>query len=150
MREKEFIQTSMMMGHAILVPWLCALRTSCCVNSSAIDRADVMFSGDSVTLSLPVSKTDWQAKGCIRTWSYICDRSLPCPFHILQEDCRYLDSSGAPLFPDQAGGYWSKTGVVQTIRLAAQMAGMEVTDAEGGYRLSGQEQDFKRRRVWIQ
>lgn len=55
--------------------------------------------------------------------------------------CRLLDLQGhpsdAPLFPDQSGGYCSKAGVVQTSRLAAQMAGMEIKDADGGYRLSG-------------
>eukprot|EP00435_Cladocopium_sp_Y103_P032334 s1069_g8.t1 len=38
------------------------------LEASAVDRADVMFNDGSVTLSLPVPKTDWEAKGCKRTW----------------------------------------------------------------------------------
>eukprot|EP00435_Cladocopium_sp_Y103_P035473 s1409_g9.t1 len=111
------------------------------LEASAVDRSDVMFGEESVTLALPVSKTDWEAKGCSRTWSCICDRSLPCPFHILKEHCGQLDRQGRgadlPLFPDKHGNYCTKSGVVQTIRIAAQKTGMEVTDSEGGQRLSG-------------
>lgn len=111
------------------------------LEASAIDRDDVMFSSDSVTLSLPVSKTDWEAKGCTRSWSCLCDRGLPCPFHTLLQHCDLLDSQGyasdSPLFPSHGGGYCTKAGVVRMIRLAAQMAGMEMQSADGVYRLSG-------------
>eukprot|EP00435_Cladocopium_sp_Y103_P067914 s724_g30.t1 len=111
------------------------------LEASAVDRADVMFGDESVTLALPVSKTDWEAKGYSRTWSCICDRRLPCPFHILKEHCEQLDLEGRstenPLFPDRQGNYCTKAGVGQTIRIAAQRSGMEVTDPDGGHRLSG-------------
>ena len=39
--------------------------TSCYVNwkLQAVDRSDVTLNDGSVTISLPVSKTDWEAKG---------------------------------------------------------------------------------------
>lgn len=108
---------------------------------SALDRVDIWFNDGSVTLSLPVSKTDWQAKGCTRTWSCVCDRSIPCPFHVLRQHCEQLDAMqtqpDAPLFPDEFGNYCTKTGVVNTIRRAAHLAGMELQDSEGSHLLSG-------------
>lgn len=111
------------------------------LEASAVDRADVIFSEGAVTLSLPVSKTDWEAKGCKRTWSCVCDRELPCPYHILLRHCADLDAQevrpDSPLFPDSHGNYCTKIGVVNTIRKAAEMAGMQVCDSEGHHRLSG-------------
>ena len=111
------------------------------LEASSIDRGDITLHDSQVTLSLPVSKTDWEAKGCKRTWSCLCDRDLPCPFHILKSHCDSLDLHGialdAPLFPDSSGNYCSKAGVVATIRRAAELAGMTITDPSGGNLLSG-------------
>ena len=51
---------------------------------SAIDMEDVSFTESSITLSLPVSKVDWQAKGCRRTWSCVCSQGYHCPVHLLK------------------------------------------------------------------
>ena len=111
------------------------------LEASSIDRTDITFSEGSVTIALPVSKTDWQAKGCKRTWACICDRKLPCPYHVLRDHCNALSSEGfvsdGPLFPDQDGAYCTKAGVVETIRVASQRVGMSYKDADGNHRLSG-------------
>lgn len=111
------------------------------LEASAVDRSDVSFGYDSVTLSLPVSKTDWEAKGCKRTWSCVCDRNMPCPFHILRRHCEKLDRKNAdvdvPLFPDDAGSYCTEQGVVDTIRAASELAGQPAKDSSGNYILSG-------------
>ena len=111
------------------------------LEASAVDRADVIFSEGAVTLSLPVSKTNWEAKGYERTWLCVCDRELSCPYHILLRHCADLDAQevrpDSPLFPDSHGNYCTKIGVVNTIRKAAEMAGMQVCDSEGHHRLSG-------------
>ena len=73
------------------------------LEASAVDVQDVSFSANSVTLALPVSKTDWSAKGCRRTWSCLCDKSLTCPFHVLMRhvtDLRNSDMDSGPLFPN--------------------------------------------------
>ena len=51
---------------------------------SAIEMDDVAFTENSVAINLPVSKVDWSAKGCRRTWSCICDKGYPCPVHALK------------------------------------------------------------------
>ncbi len=111
------------------------------LEASAVDRSDVSFSTDSVTLCLPVSKTDWEAKGCKRTWSCICDRNMPCPFHVLRRHCEKLDRENiepdTPLFPDDSGSYCTKQGVVDTIRAASELAGKPAKDSSGNYILSG-------------
>lgn len=111
------------------------------LEASAVDRSDVSFGCDSVTLSLPVSKTDWEAKGCKRTWSCVCDRNMPCPFHVLRRHCDRLDSRNTgfdmPLFPDDTGSYCTKQGVIDTIRFASELAGQPSKDSSGNYILSG-------------
>ena len=111
------------------------------LEASAVDRNDIVFGDAEVTLSLPVSKTDWEAKGCRRTWACICDRQLICPFHVLKEHCLRLEKENfkldGPLFPDELGEYCTKAGVVETIRQAAQLAGMQTLDSDGQHRLSG-------------
>ena len=108
---------------------------------SAFDRSDVTLGSNEITLSLPVSKTDCEAKGCKRTWICICDRKLPCPFHVLKAHCELLDRQGAPLtsplFPDELGEYCAKQGVVDTIKEGARLTGMSIEDPTGNTRLSG-------------
>ena len=107
------------------------------LEASSIDRSDVVFGNTEVTLSLPVSKTGWEAKGCKRTWACVCDRNLPCPFHLLLEHCNELDRLGGlpsdPLFSDEDGNYCAKAGMVDTIRTAASLTGMQVQDGEGNF-----------------
>ena len=62
--------------HAVVVGTYFLLRE---LELSAIDMEDVTFTNDTVTLNLPVSKVDWQAKGCRRTWSCICNLGHHCP-----------------------------------------------------------------------
>lgn len=66
---------------------------------------------------------------------------MPCPFHILRRHCEKLDRKNAdvdvPLFPDDAGSYCTKQGVVDTIRAASELAGQPAKDSSGNYILSG-------------
>ena len=62
------------------------------LEASAIDVEDASFSDLKVTLHLPVSKTDWQAKGCSRSWTCACDTQLPCVFHILEAHVKEINS----------------------------------------------------------
>ena len=111
------------------------------LEASAVDLGDVSLAADSITLSLPISKTDWQAKGCRRTWGCLCSRNLICPFHILKDhwDCRI--QAGAlledPFFPAGRGGYCSKQGVVDTIRSAVDLSGGKSCDSHGMQLYSG-------------
>ena len=109
---------------------------------SAIELADITFSADSVSLHLPVSKTDWAAKGCTRTWACLCDRDLPCPFHILQGYVNRIKleeevDKSRPLFVSNGGSHCTKDGVVATIRWAADLAGQETVNMEGEQLISG-------------
>ena len=111
------------------------------LEASAVDVGDVSLSANSVTLSLPVSKTDWQAKGCRRTWSCLCSRSLICPFHVIKDHWNLRLQRGAlpedPLFPSCRGGYCSKQGVVDTIRGAVDLSGGNSKDPYGAPLYSG-------------
>ena len=92
---------------------------------SAIDMGDVTFTDGSVSINLPVSKVDWSAKGCRRSWSCICDKGYPCPVHILLKHDQDLRSTGkreGPWFPDRQGRYCTKEGVVETIRQAVMVS----------------------------
>ena len=109
---------------------------------SAIELTDITFSSDSVSLHLPVSKTDWAAKGCTRTWSCLCDRELPCPFHVLLNYVNRIKADNEvdmtrPLFVSNSGSHCTKEGVIATIRWAAQMAGQDIVTMEGEHLISG-------------
>ena len=76
------------------------------LEASAVDISDVSFGDSFVTLTLPVSKVDWAAKGCRRTWKCICHLDRPCPFHVLLGHFRLLEALGfkhGPFFPDRHG-----------------------------------------------
>ena len=117
------------------------------VEASAIDIADGAMSDNAVSLNLPISKVDWKAKGCTRTWSCVCDTPLPCPFHILEDHLVRLESfygrlkievdPGLPLFPDVRGGYCTKNGVTSSLRSAIEKAGMSATAKDGTWCVSG-------------
>ena len=95
--------------------------------------SDVTLTTKSATIKLPVSKVDWQAKGCTRTWSCLCDKQLPCPLRVLEEH----GTKDLPLFPTRAGGTCSKQGVVNTIRRAVELSGGAAIDSSGAWRISG-------------
>ena len=111
------------------------------VEASAIERSDVSFGQSSVCLKLPVSKVDWQAKGCSRTWNCLCEKGLPCPVRILKEHMGLIEGlfpgMDVPLFPTQEGGPCAKQGVVNTIRCAIDAAGGCGQDNNGHWRFSG-------------
>ena len=109
------------------------------LEASAIDVEDVSFTSDSVTLSLPVSKTDWAAKGCRRTWSCICNKGLVCPFHVIKTHWDSMANKGStgPLFPSTLGTYCTKSGVVQTIRMATKLSGAPCVNGSGEWTVSG-------------
>ena len=116
------------------------------LEASAIDVEDISFSEVKVTLHLPVSKTDWQAKGCSRSWTCVCDTQLPCVFHILEAHMKDLNAfyraeevchMGRPLFPTQAGSYCTKQGVVNTLREAVEISGGNSLRGDGTPALSG-------------
>ena len=107
---------------------------------SAIEMEDVVFTESSVSINLPVSKVDWSAKGCRRTWSCICDKGYPCPVHILKEHDVSLRRSGkqdGPWFPDRYGRYCTKEGVVETIRRAVHESGGMAKDCSDMWIISG-------------
>ena len=107
---------------------------------SAIEMEDVVFTETSVSINLPVSKVDWSAKGCRRTWSCVCDKGYPCPVHILKEHDLSLRKSGkedGPWFPDRFGRFCTKEGVVETIRRAVCESGGMAKDSSEVWIISG-------------
>ena len=107
---------------------------------SAIDMEDVSFTATTITLCLPVSKVDWQAKGCRRTWSCICGLGYHCPVHILREYDDELRKRGrhtGPWIVSASGGRCTKTAMVAMIRDAVLASGGTAKDAEGGWMISG-------------
>ena len=115
----------------MLVATLFMLRE---VEVSAIDITDVTFTEGSLSLRLPVSKVDWQAKGCTRAWHCVCDRQLPCPAHVLKEHMQHLQArfgdKVTPLFPTACGEICSKRSK------AVDNAGGASKDADGSWRIS--------------
>ena len=90
---------------------------------------------------LPVSKTDVQANGCLRSWGCVCKEvtcQKTCPYHAacrVKEELRrrFGDPSGqlpqgCPLFPDASGGWVSKRGFVLTIAEMASRLELPTTD----------------------
>eukprot|EP00435_Cladocopium_sp_Y103_P026632 s1576_g6.t1 len=111
------------------------------LEASSLEVRDITFTERAVSLRLPVSKVDWQAKGCTRTWNCLCDRQLPCVMHILRDHVEDLKEHKANidsmLFPTAAGRVCSKQSVVDTIRKAVDMAGGSAKDTSGNWRISG-------------
>lgn len=107
---------------------------------SAIDMEDVSFTNTTITLNLPVSKVDWQAKGTRRTWSCICDLRARCPVHILKKYDVELRKAGhvhGPWIISNSGGRCEKTGIVDMIRQAVLLSGGGAKDATGNWMISG-------------
>lgn len=113
------------------------------VEASSLEVADLTFTSDSVSLRLPVSKVDWQAKGCTRTrtWHCFCDRGLPCVMHILMEHVNFIQDKfhgrELALFPTNTGTVCTKQSVVDTIPAAIDLSGGSAKDASGSWRVSG-------------
>ena len=109
------------------------------IEASGIQVVDVTFDERAVTISLPVSKVDWRAKGTRRTWQCICDSYPVCPFHVLKHHAGKLDliDDQAPFFPSTGGTFCTKDGVTATIRHAAELAGQQTRDASGSWLISG-------------
>ena len=107
---------------------------------SAIDMEDVCFTNDTVTLNLPVSKVDWQAKGCRRTWSCICNLGYHCPVHILMQHDkaqRQLGRNTGPWLLSNCGERCTKAGMVDMIRTAVEASGGSAKGADGQWIISG-------------
>ena len=107
---------------------------------SAIDMEDVSFTESPITLSLPVSKVDWQAKGCRRTWSCLCFQGYYCPVHLLKEYDQRLRDNGrttGPWLVSGSGGRCTKAGVTDMIREAVLASGGSAKDAQGDWLISG-------------
>ena len=130
--------------------------TLCCFHvlrgaESACSLASSMrldWSSLTESFSLPVSKTDPQAVGCVRTWGCVCSASGPerkplCPFHaaasLLEHHQRRFASPGAglprgfPLFPTRDGDWCSRSGFLGTIAELARLVNASTTDALGRY-----------------
>ena len=109
------------------------------IEASGIQVVDLTFGHQSVTISLPVSKVDWKAKGTKRTWQCICGTYDICPFHVILDHFQNLENKHetAPLFPSYLGGFCTKGGVTATIRRVASLAGQQVQDASGAWLISG-------------
>ena len=119
------------------------------LEASAIDVADLTISDPAVSLNLPVSKVDWKAKGCTRSWTCVCDTDLPCPFHVLSSHVEELKKfrlredrgeqldPDSPLFPGADGDYCTKAGVVATLRTAVDNAGGAPRARDGSWLVSG-------------
>ena len=72
-------------------------------------------SSNTMTLLLPVSKNDPEARGCSRSWPCVCDDDDEayfegCPYHVTRDHLEFLaqkfgdpaehDDDERPLFPD--------------------------------------------------
>jgi hypothetical protein len=93
---------------------------------------------------LPVSKTDPQAAGCLRSWGCVCHIAAEfqlCPYcsaRVLKAELvkRFGDDAGAlpeglPLFPTAEGSWCSKAGFVATIAEFTALLGLEAVDLLG-------------------
>ena len=108
--------------------------------ASATDVEDVVFAHQEVTLTLPASKVDWQAKGCRRSWKCLCDKGLICPFHVLKAHVLSKRAEGVvsgPLFPNGEGNYCAKQPVVDSIRKAVDLTGGKSLDGNGRWAIFG-------------
>ena len=115
------------------------------VEGSLALRAHVTVNtGDeTITWSLPSSKTDPQAHGCTRSWGCTCiDPSSPtreCPYHTMLEhlallDAHFGDMSGTadfPLFPDSEGNVVQADKMVGLVDELAKRSGEDIHTQEG-------------------
>ena len=104
--------------------------------------ADIVLNevAETVTLTLPSSKTDWAAKGCRRTWGCTCSLGKPCAYHVAvryRELAARHGSLDGPLFVDRAGNGCTKAAIVETLRAAIKLTGQPVVDQTGKHLYSG-------------
>ena len=97
-------------------------------------HVDVVEATETVTLNLSISKVDFTAVGCRRSWGCVCVRvprgEEPCPFHAFLRHRAELSSRGsswvssdAPLFPNSFGEHPTKAAFVAGFRSLAAAAG---------------------------
>jgi hypothetical protein len=101
---------------------------------SVIDMEDVSFTENTVTLNFQVSKVDWQAKGCRRTWSCICEQGYQCPVHIMREydnERRREGKTTGPWAASVSNGRCTKAAIVDMIREAIVSSGVTMQKAIG-------------------
>ena len=122
------------------------------IGNAAVD--DVRLSDDGVaTLALPASKTDIQALGAARSHACACGAWKPgpallsrelCPACALRDQVRWASlgpgpagDGPRPLFPEAAGDFPAKDGVVATIAFAAAALDLPLTEPSGAQRWGG-------------
>ena len=104
------------------------------IELSALDMGDASFNLQTLEcgLELTVSKTDPQAKGCVRTWGCVCkgDPNKLCGYHaVMRAHASNVEIFGVrattsfPLFPDSAGNRAKKEGIVDAIELCVEATG---------------------------
>ena len=132
------------------------------IEGAAANINHLTFNGSELTLtwSLPVSKTDYTARGCSRTWGCICPRpdrpTRICPYHVavehvaavktwLQRDKdkhqefmtshwdgeEAFDDEDIPLFPDANGKVVTAEAMVGLVDELARRSGEDIVNAEG-------------------
>ena len=102
-----------------------------------------------VTISLPVSKTDPQALSCTRSWGCTCGggQSRACPYHAAADQHallldRFGDTAGnlpavCPFFPTAEGQAVDKTAVVESVEYVAAKLGLSLRSADGRHAFGG-------------
>ena len=102
-----------------------------------------------VAWTLPVSKTDQQALGAIRSHRCLCGRGFDvgsCPAHVAWDHLlslrvmfpdRFESDPDLPLFPDVQGNPVTKEAVVRTIEEGARRLGMTLESPDGAEKVGG-------------
>ena len=106
-----------------------------------------------VTIELPVGKTDPCALGCERTWGCLCPRAsasaaggMACPYHAALEHAAFLatrfedeelHSGDFPLFPAATGRTVAKDAVVRGVEQLGSLLGEPLQDSDGTRRFGG-------------
>ena len=125
---------------AIIASWW-ALRE---IEASNATVETISFSGDTVTFTLPSSKTDTTGRGTSRSLSCTCSSAIAalCPFHNLQRQVAWatgqarifkLPAAQHPVFPTRAGRAAEKQHVSATVVAIAVALGL-VSDVDIGTR----------------
>ena len=107
------------------------------IELAALKVRHVTFNDQDQTVSvyLALSKTDTEARGCIRKWGCLCasDSKAPCAYHAGKSQWEYLMSifrgnvdEDAPFFPNEAGQHRTKQQTVDAFILLARHAGAAV------------------------
>ena len=94
-----------------------------------------------VTILLPITKTDWRALGCVRTWGCVCASfsASRCPFHAACCQMELLTrtfgpkmhAAGFPFFSTLEGLAADKSAVIECIEFVVQLLKMPLTGKDG-------------------